>query len=218
VTGLRERKKRQTRRAIAEAAMRLFAERGFEAVTVNEIAEAAGVAKVTLFTYFPTKESLVLDAVADDDVAKAVAERRPGQSPLDALREHYRTFTADPGDVEPEALVTMMRVIFESPTLVAGVNQIQYGERVALTHALTGTGERQADDPTGECRADDPAADLTARLMAAQISAATLTLKETFFNRLASGTPLSEAGRGLMEDLELAFDLLERGFGDRFTR
>jgi AcrR family transcriptional regulator len=218
VTGLRERKKRQTRQAIAEAAMRLFAERGFEAVTVNEIAEAAGVAKVTLFTYFPTKESLVLDAVADDDVAKAVAERRPGQSPLDALREHYRTFTADPGDVEPEALVTMMRVIFESPTLVAGVNQIQYGERVALTHALTGTGERQADDLTGECRADDPAADLTARLMAAQISAATLTLKETFFNRLASGTPLSEAGRGLMEDLELAFDLLERGFGDRFTR
>lgn len=198
--------------------MRLFAERGFEAVTVNEIAEAAGVAKVTLFTYFPTKESLVLDAVADDDVAKAVAERRPGQSPLDALREHYRAFTADPGDVEPEALITMMRVIFESPTLVAGVNQIQYGERVALTHALTGTGERQTDDPTGECRADDPAADLTARLMAAQISAATLTLKETFFNRLASGTPLSEAGRGLMEDLELAFDLLERGFGDRFTR
>ncbi|MEV6861846.1 TetR family transcriptional regulator [Streptosporangium subroseum] len=209
MTGLRERKKRQTRQAIAEAAMRLFAERGFEAVTVNEIAEAAGVAKVTLFTYFPTKESLVLDAVADDDVAKAVAERRPGQSPLDALREHYRTFTADPGDMEPEALVTMMRVIFESPTLVAGVNQIQYGERVALTHALMGTGERQADDPS---------ADLTARLMAAQISAATLTLKETFFNRLASGTPLSEAGRELMEDLELAFDLLERGFGDRFTR
>jgi AcrR family transcriptional regulator len=218
VTGLRERKKRQTRQAIAETAMRLFAERGFEAVTVNEIAEAAGVAKVTLFTYFPTKESLVLDAVADDDVAKAVAERRPGQSPLDALREHYRTFTADPGDVEPEALVTMMRVIFESPALVAGVNQIQYGERVALTHALMGTGERQTDDPTGECQADDPAADLTARLMAALISAATLTLKETFFNRLASGTPLSEAGRGLMEDLELAFDLLERGFGDRFTR
>ncbi|AWS44958.1 TetR/AcrR family transcriptional regulator [Streptosporangium sp. 'caverna'] len=218
MTGLRERKKRQTRQAIAEAAMRLFAERGFEAVTVNEIAEAAGVAKVTLFTYFPTKESLVLDAVADDDVVKAVAQRRPGQSPLDALREHYRTFTADPGDVEPEALVTMMRVIFESPTLVAGVNQIQYGERVALTHALMGTGERQADDPTGECQADDPAADLTARLMAAQISAATLTLKETFFNHLASGTPLSEAGRGLMEDLELAFDLIEHGFGDRFTR
>jgi AcrR family transcriptional regulator len=209
VTGLRERKKRQTRQAIAEAAIRLFAERGFEAVTVNEIADAAGVAKVTLFTYFPTKESLVLDTVADDDVAKAVAERRPGQSPLDALREHYRTFTAEPGDMEPEALITMMRVIFESPALVAGVNRIQYGERVALAQALAGT---------VECQADDLPADLTAKLMAAQISAAILTLKETFFNRLASGIPLPEAGRGLMEDIDLAFDLLERGFGDRFTR
>ena len=79
LTGLRERKKRQTRQAIAETAMRLFAERGFEAVTVNEIAEAAGVAKATLFTYFPTKESLVLDAGGlDDDVAKAVAGAAAG--------------------------------------------------------------------------------------------------------------------------------------------
>lgn len=185
--------------------MRLFAERGFEAVTVNEIAAAAGVAKVTLFTYFPTKESLVLSSVADDDVAKVVAGRRPGQSPLDALRRHYRAFAADPGDVEPEALITMMRIIVESPTLVAGVNGIQYSERLALTQALTGI-----DD----CRIDD----LTASLMAAQISAAVLTLKETFFNRLASGTPLPEAGRRLTEDVDLAFDLLERGFGDRFTR
>jgi AcrR family transcriptional regulator len=204
VAGLRERKKRQTRQAIAEAAMRLFAERGFEAVTVNEIAAAAGVAKVTLFTYFPTKESLVLNAVTDDDVAKVVAERRPGQSPLNALREHYRAFTAEPGDVEPEALITMMQVITESATLVAGVNRIQYGERLALAQALTGTTECQPDD-------------LTACLMAAQISAAVLTLKETFFNRLASGTPLPEAGHRLMEDIGLAFDLLERGFGDRFT-
>jgi len=47
----------------------MFAKRGYEAVTVNEIAEAAGVAKVTLFTYFPTKESLVLDVVKDSFVS-----------------------------------------------------------------------------------------------------------------------------------------------------
>ncbi|WP_020575504.1 TetR family transcriptional regulator [Actinopolymorpha alba] len=205
MAGLRERKKQQTRQAIAEAAMRLFAERGFESVTVNEIAEAAGVAKVTLFTYFPTKDSLVLHAVADDDVPKVVAERQPGQSPLDALRAHYRAFAAEPGDVEPEALIAMMQVITESPTLVAGVNRIQYGERLALAQALTGSTECQVDD-------------LTASLMAAQISAAVLALKEAFFNRLASGMPLPEAGRRLVEDIELAFDLLERGFGDRFTR
>ncbi|UZJ30166.1 TetR/AcrR family transcriptional regulator [Streptomyces endophytica] len=60
MAGLRERKKEQTRQRIAAVAWRLFAERGFEAVTVNEIAEAAEVAKATLFAYFPTKESLAL--------------------------------------------------------------------------------------------------------------------------------------------------------------
>jgi AcrR family transcriptional regulator len=205
VAGLRERKKRQTRQAIAAAAMRLFAERGFEAVTVNEIADEAGVAKVTLFAYFPTKESLVLHAVADDDLAKVVADRSPGQSPLDALRAHYRAFAAEPVEVDPEALITMMRIIIESPALVAGVNRIQYGERLALARSLTGT---------AECTPDD----LTATLMATQISGALLTLKETFFNRLASGMPLPEAGRRLMEDTDLAFDLLESGFGDRYTR
>ncbi|MEV1176468.1 helix-turn-helix domain-containing protein [Nonomuraea sp. NPDC049784] len=64
--GLRERKKEQTRRRIAEVALRLFDERGYDAVTVNEIAEVAGVAKVTLFNYFPTKDCLVTEGVKDD--------------------------------------------------------------------------------------------------------------------------------------------------------
>ena len=62
MASLRERKKEQTRQRIAAVALRLFAERGFDAVTVNEVAEAAEVAKATLFAYFPTKESLVLAA------------------------------------------------------------------------------------------------------------------------------------------------------------
>ncbi|MFI7537897.1 TetR family transcriptional regulator [Streptosporangium sp. NPDC049376] len=66
--------KRARRRAhIADAAMRLFAERGFDEVTVNEAAEAAGVVKATLFDYFPTKESLVLRAL-DDDLARVVTD------------------------------------------------------------------------------------------------------------------------------------------------
>ena len=58
-TGLRERKKERTRQLIADTAKRLFAERGFEAVTVGEIARAAEVAEATVYNYFPTKEDLV---------------------------------------------------------------------------------------------------------------------------------------------------------------
>jgi AcrR family transcriptional regulator len=59
MAGLRERKKEQTRRLIAETARQLFSERGFEHVTIAEIAEAAEVAVQTVFNYFPTKEDLV---------------------------------------------------------------------------------------------------------------------------------------------------------------
>lgn len=88
MAGLRERKKEQARRRIAEVALRLFDERGYDAVTVNEVAEAAGVAKVTLFAYFPSKDSLVLDGVKEDTAA--IVAGRGDRPPLQALREHYR--------------------------------------------------------------------------------------------------------------------------------
>jgi AcrR family transcriptional regulator len=75
--GLRERKKDETRQYLAEVAFRLFAERGFDAVTVAEIATAAGVAAKTVFNYFPVKEDLVLGARAENDamLLAALAER-----------------------------------------------------------------------------------------------------------------------------------------------
>ena len=63
-TGLRERKKQQTRQLLAETARRLFAERGFENVSIVEIARAADVSEATVFNYFPTKEDLVCAARA----------------------------------------------------------------------------------------------------------------------------------------------------------
>ncbi|HEV3295288.1 MAG TPA: TetR family transcriptional regulator, partial [Streptosporangiaceae bacterium] len=72
--GLRERKKLRTRQLIAETAMRLFVERGFDAVPVAAVARAAEVAEATVFNYFPTKEDLVYQGmeVFEDELLAAV--------------------------------------------------------------------------------------------------------------------------------------------------
>ncbi|MGV9273741.1 TetR/AcrR family transcriptional regulator [Streptomyces griseosporeus] len=88
--GRRERKKAATRQAIADAALRLFLERGYDAVGIREIADAADVSTTTLFKHFPVKEALVFDEDADQEarLLAAVRERPEGQSIPAALREH----------------------------------------------------------------------------------------------------------------------------------
>jgi AcrR family transcriptional regulator len=86
--GLRERKKQRTREQIIEAAMRLFAERGYHATTIADIAEAAEIAPRTFFSYFPSKEAVVFHDVDStlDGLADALRDRLPGESAFDALR------------------------------------------------------------------------------------------------------------------------------------
>lgn len=87
-TGLRERKKRRTRHAIATAALRLFAERGYEETTIADIAAAADIAPRTFFGYFPSKEDVVFAEVDDRlaEVAERLAGRIPGESPIQTIR------------------------------------------------------------------------------------------------------------------------------------
>jgi AcrR family transcriptional regulator len=86
-SNLRERKKHATRQAISNVATRLFTERGFDNVTVTEIAEAANVAKMTVFNYFARKEDLFFDREDEsrERARAALAEQRPGESPVGAL-------------------------------------------------------------------------------------------------------------------------------------
>jgi AcrR family transcriptional regulator len=87
-TGLRERQKQQTRQVIFETATRLFAERGFDAVTVAEVARAADVSEMTVFNHFSTKEDLCFAGMEffEERLLDAVRERAEGVSALAAFR------------------------------------------------------------------------------------------------------------------------------------
>jgi len=118
-TGRRERKKAATRQALADAALRLFLERGYDAVGVREIAEAADVSVTTLFKHFPDgKEALVFDQDAEREAAlvAAVRDRPAGQSIPQALRhllrdERSRQVRADP------RFTDFLRLIDTTPAL-----------------------------------------------------------------------------------------------------
>nr|WP_042179553.1 TetR/AcrR family transcriptional regulator [Kibdelosporangium sp. MJ126-NF4]CEL13885.1 Transcriptional regulator, TetR family [Kibdelosporangium sp. MJ126-NF4] len=88
--GRRERKKAATRQAIADAALRLFLDRGYDQVTMKDVADAADVSTTTLFKHFTGKEALVFDEDKDQEagLVAAVRDRAAGQSIIDALREH----------------------------------------------------------------------------------------------------------------------------------
>jgi AcrR family transcriptional regulator len=115
--GLRERKKAKTRAAIQRHALRLFREQGYEATTVNQIAEAAEISPSTFFRYFPTKEDVVLyDAI--DPVAFAAFEAQPPElSPIEALRRAMREVVAAMSADEMEEQRQRGMLIFSVPEL-----------------------------------------------------------------------------------------------------
>jgi AcrR family transcriptional regulator len=125
--GLRERKKEQTRQLIADTARELFAERGFDAVTVAEVARAADVSEATVFNYFPRKEDLVYGRLEsfEDELLAAVRDRAPGESALKA----FARFVLEPrgllaGKNADEELLAITRMIAESPALLAREEEI----------------------------------------------------------------------------------------------
>jgi AcrR family transcriptional regulator len=150
-SGLRERKKQQTRQSIAETARRLFAERGFEHVTVAEVARAADVSQQTVFNYFPTKEDLVFWRLGafEDDLLAAVRDRSPGESALAAFRGFLLSQRGLLRSSQPDAreqLASLLRAIDESPALLAREQQIYARYTDALAALLSEEASREAGD------------------------------------------------------------------------
>jgi AcrR family transcriptional regulator len=146
--GLRERKKLRTRQLIAETARGMFAERGFDAVTVAEVARAAEVSEATVFNYFPTKEDLVYQGMEafESELLAAVRDRPAGESVVTAFGRfvlHPRGFLAEPDAAAARHLAGISRMIAASPALLAREREIlaRYTTSLAaLIAADTGAG------------------------------------------------------------------------------
>jgi AcrR family transcriptional regulator len=195
--GLRETKKLQTRQAIAAAGMRLFVTRGFDHVTVGEVAREAGVSEKTVFNYFPTKEDIFFDEVPDrlEALTETVRERRPGQSLVEAMHELH---AKQCGRLASPRFAHFARTIAESPALQAKEIEVMAHFTDHLAAAI--------HEELGLHPAD------------AQIAANLLMSVHWQFFRNArthalAGRTGPNAVRRLRRDLERAYRLLEHGLG-----
>src|SRR5262249_42407491 len=119
--GLRERKKQRTRELIRETAVRLFTERGFDRVTVAEIARETDVSEATVFNYFPTKEDLIYGRMEafEQELLDAVRDRKAGQSALDAYADFVFAIRGLMAERDAgEQVAAWAKLVTESPALI----------------------------------------------------------------------------------------------------
>jgi|SRR3954468_4502821 AcrR family transcriptional regulator len=194
--GLRERKKRQTRQYISDVATGLFIERGFDAVTVAEIAEAANVSVNTVYNYFPAKEDLFLDRSKGivDRLSRWVRGRDVGESAAAAVLRELR------GEVEAVSprvgllagYDRFMRVVQDAPTLRSRLWSIQQEVQENLETTLR--------EETGAAPGDPLPA-----LIAGQINWLHQTVMGSIGREMVAGRKPDEVSRetlALLDDME----------------
>jgi len=198
--GLRERKKRQTREAIAHAAMALFAQHGFDAVTVADVARAADVSEKTVFNYFAAKEDLILHGGEERRAAliEAIRTRPPGVSVLEPFREATLAF-ADRVEQDPvESIVGV-------PRLVAGSRSLR--DRLFLSWEQ----EAAALPPVIAEETGAPEGDLVPAVVARTLAWTHRLVFRAAFTRLIEGEDQRAVAADLREQARRAYETLEQG-------
>ncbi|MFF2411510.1 TetR/AcrR family transcriptional regulator [Streptomyces sp. NPDC058092] len=205
---LRERKKLQTRHRLLTVATELFAERGFDKVSVAEIAEAAEVSKMTVFNYFASKEDLVLAPMEEHvgDVARVVRDRAPGESAVAAVRRQFLAAVEarDPsaGMSDAPVVLGLRRLIQETPALLIRAHAFSMRSFDLLADVLVKEGEEPS----------------IARIAAAQLIATRNSLIGANQLRLLAGEPADAVAPDAVALAERGFELLDKGLGDFATR
>ena len=146
MSGLRARKKEQTRETIQREALRLIAIRGYDAATCEEIAAAAEVSPATLFRYFATKEDIVLQDSYDPLIADAIRARPARESSLTAVRRGLADAFAVVYQGDVEAIRQRTALILSVPALRARSREQQDSLVTHLTSALADRGGRNDTD------------------------------------------------------------------------
>ncbi|ANS66162.1 TetR-family transcriptional regulator [Streptomyces lincolnensis] len=193
--GLRERKKQRMYEVVSEIAIGLFLEKGFDAVSVAEVAAAAEISKPTLFRYFPSKEDLVLYRFADHEDEAARVVRGSDEAPLRALRRRFLEGLAQGDPVTGlnghPGVLAFHSLLYGTPALVARLYGYLERSEAALAEALGGG--------------------LDARLAAGQIIAVQRILAEENWRRIADGERVEEVRADAEAAARRAFGLLEAG-------
>nr|QZD57709.1 TetR/AcrR family transcriptional regulator [Glycomyces sp. TRM65418] len=193
---------------LKRTALDLFEERGYERVSVAEIAAAAEVSKATVFNYFPSKEDLVIGGMKHHtgDAARVVRERPRGQTPHAALREHYLHLlerrAPQTGLSDSPLFLKVQRLIRATPALLVSAMDYRRQSGALLAEALIEEGH-----PV-----------LTSRLVAAQVLHTQQILVEVNVHHVLEGEPLDELYPRAVSAARHAFDLLENGIGDLMRR
>jgi AcrR family transcriptional regulator len=202
--GLRARKKARTRDLIAETARRLFEERGFDAVTVAEVAREAQVAEKTVFNYFPAKEDLFYSRLEqfEEELLTAIRERAAGQSVTGAFREfvmRQRGALQIEDDSRATARIrSVTKVITESPALLTRERQVfaRYTDSLA---ALIAEETRAAADSAEPW------------VVANALMGVHRNLIDYVREQTLAGTPAKDVARRVRARAKRAFALLEKG-------